>query len=111
MGTKERSFPGVKQSVRESRVWLGKQLELAGVAPGVISDAALVLSEFAGAATELKQAFLCNPYDPEAVKDALLRAVTVDPPEALRRVRIMHRYLRAHDVDHWAHAFLSELGA
>jgi trehalose 6-phosphate synthase len=74
------------------------------------SGGALVLSEFAGAATELRQAFLCNPYDPEAVKEALLRAVTVDPLEAMRRIRIMQRYLRSHDVDHWAHSFLSELG-
>jgi len=71
---------------------------------------ALVLSEFAGAATELRQAFLCNPHDPDAVKEALLRAVEVDPTEARRRVRIMQRHLRAHDVDHWARAFLQELG-
>lgn len=72
---------------------------------------ALVLSEFAGAATELKQAFLCNPYDTQAVKDALLRAATVDPVEAKRRIRIMQRYLRSHDVEHWARSFLSELGS
>jgi trehalose 6-phosphate synthase len=75
------------------------------------SDGALVLSEFAGAATELRQAFLCNPYDPEAVKEALVRAVTVEPTEAIRRMRIMQRHLRSHDVDRWAHSFLTELGA
>jgi trehalose 6-phosphate synthase len=72
---------------------------------------ALVLSEFAGAATELRQAFLCNPYDTSAVKDALLRAATVDPVEAQRRIRIMQRYLRSHDVEQWARSFLTELGA
>jgi trehalose 6-phosphate synthase len=72
---------------------------------------ALVLSEFAGAATELRQAYLCNPHDPEAVKDALLRAATVDPPEAARRIRLMQRHLRSHDVDRWARSFLTELGA
>ncbi|HYN96405.1 MAG TPA: trehalose-6-phosphate synthase [Pilimelia sp.] len=71
---------------------------------------ALVLSEFAGAATELRQSFLCNPHDPDGVKDALLRAVQVDPTEARRRVRIMQRHLRTHDVDHWARSFLNELG-
>jgi trehalose 6-phosphate synthase len=74
-------------------------------------DGALVLSEFAGAAAELRQAFLCNPYDPEAVKETMVRAVTVEPAEASRRMRIMQRHLRSHDVDHWAHAFLTELGA
>lgn len=71
---------------------------------------ALVLSEFAGAATELRQAFLCNPHDPDGVKESLLRAVQVDPTEARRRIRIMQRHLRTHDVDHWARSFLNELG-
>jgi trehalose 6-phosphate synthase len=81
------------------------------VASRADSAGALVLSEFAGAATELRQAYLCNPYDPEAVKEALMRAVTVEPAEASRRMRIMQRHLRSHDVDHWAHSFLTELGA
>jgi trehalose 6-phosphate synthase len=72
---------------------------------------ALVLSEFAGAAAELRQAFLCNPYDPESVKEALLQAVTVEPAEAIRRMRVMLRHLRGHDVKWWAQTFLSELGA
>src|SRR5690349_20006946 len=71
---------------------------------------ALVLSEFAGAAGELRQAFLCNPHHLDGVKDALLRAVTVDEPEARRRMRIMQRHLRSHDVGHWAKSFLTELG-
>ncbi len=74
------------------------------------SGGALVISEFAGAATELRQAFLCNPHDPDAVKDALLRAVALDEVEAARRMRIMQRYLRAHDVRHWARTFLTALG-
>ena len=75
------------------------------------SGGALVLSEFAGAATELKQAFLCNPHDPDGVKDALRRAVTVDDVEARRRMRVMQRHLRSHDVEWWAQTFLTELGA
>jgi trehalose 6-phosphate synthase len=71
---------------------------------------ALVLSEFAGAATELRQAFLCNPHDPDGIKDALLRAIHADEREATRRIRIMQRHLRTHDVRHWAQAFLSALG-
>ncbi|GGK38320.1 trehalose-6-phosphate synthase [Pilimelia terevasa] len=70
---------------------------------------ALVLSEFAGAASELKQAFLCNPHDPDGVKDALRRAVTVDQVEARRRMRIMQRHLRSHNVERWANTFLTEL--
>jgi trehalose 6-phosphate synthase len=71
---------------------------------------ALVLSEFAGAATELRQAFLCNPHDPDGVKDALLRAVAAEPAELKRRMRVMQRHLRTHDVAEWARSFLAELG-
>jgi trehalose 6-phosphate synthase len=74
------------------------------------SGGALMLSEFAGAASELRQAFLVNPYDPEAVKETLLAAATVDPTEARRRMRIMQRHLRTYDVDRWARSFLTELG-
>lgn len=72
---------------------------------------ALVLSEFAGAATELRQAFLCNPHDPDGIKDALIRALRADEVDAARRMRLMQRHLRAHDVQHWAQSFLSALGA
>ncbi len=81
------------------------------VAARVDLGGALVLSEFAGAAGELRQAFLCNPHDLSGVKEALLRAVRVDSADAARRMRTMRRHLRAHDVKHWASAFLSALGA
>ncbi len=80
------------------------------VASRADTGGALVLSEFAGAATELRQAFLCNPHDPEGVKEVLLRAVNIEPAEARRRMRVMQRHLRTHDVDHWARSFLNELG-
>ena len=80
------------------------------VAARVDLGGALVLSEFAGAAGELRQAFLCNPHDLQSVKDALLRAVQVDQTEVGRRMRAMRRHLRGHDVRHWANSFLSALG-
>jgi trehalose 6-phosphate synthase len=70
---------------------------------------ALVLSEFAGAAGEMRQAFLCNPHDLDAVKEALMRAATVDPAEARRRMGIMQRHLRRHDVAAWATDYLHSL--
>ncbi len=81
------------------------------VASRIDHGGALVLSEFAGAANELRRAFLCNPYDADAVKDALMSAVTIDPADGRRRMLTMQRYLRAHDVDRWARSFLEELGA
>jgi trehalose 6-phosphate synthase len=72
---------------------------------------ALVLSEFAGAANELRHAFLCNPHDPDAVKDALMRAIRVGTVEGRRRMQVMQRYLRVHDVDFWARSFLDDLAS
>jgi len=72
---------------------------------------ALVLSEFAGAAAELRQAYLVNPHDLDGVKEALLRAVRVDDAEAARRMRVMRRHLRTHDVRVWATSFLTALGS
>lgn len=81
------------------------------VAARTDSSGALVLSEFAGAASELRQAFLCNPYDVDSIKEALMQAMTVPHSEARRRIRVMQRHLRSHDVDRWARTFLSELGS
>ena len=59
---------------------------------------ALVLSEFAGAARELRQAYLCNPHDLDSIKDALLRAVEADRDEAAGACTSMRRHLRDHGV-------------
>jgi trehalose 6-phosphate synthase len=70
---------------------------------------ALVLSEFAGAAAELKQAFLVNPHDISGVKNQLVRALRVEPAEAAKRMRAMRRHLFKHDLDHWATSFFEAL--
>lgn len=70
---------------------------------------ALVLSEFTGAADELSGAFLVNPHDIEGMKDAILRAATVVPAEARRRMRSMRRRVREFDVNRWAASFLDAL--
>ena len=75
---------------------------------------ALVLSEFAGAAVELHQANLCNPFDLESIKRALATAVTglAQQPEVMReRMLAMHRQVREHDVTRWADSFLTALEA
>jgi trehalose 6-phosphate synthase len=70
---------------------------------------ALVLSEFTGAADELGGAFLVNPHDIEGLKDAIVRAATISPAEARRRMRLMRRRVREHDVAYWAKIFLGTL--
>lgn len=70
---------------------------------------ALVLSEFTGAADELNGAFLVNPHDIEGMKEAFVRAATVPPAEARRRMRSMRRRVREFDVSRWAASFLETL--
>ncbi|MBA3265238.1 MAG: trehalose-6-phosphate synthase, partial [Nocardioidaceae bacterium] len=70
---------------------------------------ALVLSEFAGAADELKQAFLVNPYDINGLKDTMWRSMQTPPQELSRRMRGMRRQVREHDINAWAESFLNDL--
>ena len=70
---------------------------------------ALVLSEFTGAAAELRQAYLINPHHLEGVKDAIEAALEHSPEEGKRRMRALRRQVLAHDVDRWARAFLDAL--
>ncbi|OMC27817.1 trehalose-6-phosphate synthase [Mycobacterium sp. GA-1841] len=72
---------------------------------------ALVLSEFTGAAAELRQAYLTNPHHLEGVKDAIEAALNQSPEEGKRRMRALRRQVLAHDVDRWAHAFLDALAS
>ena len=72
----------------------------------------LVLSEFAGAAQELTQANLCNPFDSESVKAAILQAIqglAAHPDVMVQRMSAMYQQVTTHDVDAWANAFLSSL--
>ncbi|MGY1622489.1 trehalose-6-phosphate synthase [Geodermatophilus sp. SYSU D00965] len=72
---------------------------------------ALVLSEFAGAAAELKQAFLVNPHDIAGVKNQLVRALRAEPAELAKRMRAMRRHLAKNDLEHWATSFFDALRA
>jgi trehalose 6-phosphate synthase len=70
---------------------------------------ALVLSEFAGAAAELKQAFLVNPHDIAGVKSQIMRALRVERAEGAKRMRSMRRHLYRNDLEHWASSFFDAL--
>jgi len=73
------------------------------------NDGALVLSEFAGAADELRQAWLVNPYDINGMKAALLAAYQADEQEASRRMKAMRKQVTQHDVTAWADSFIEAL--
>jgi alpha,alpha-trehalose-phosphate synthase [UDP-forming] len=68
----------------------------------------LVLSEFAGAAAELKRgALLVNPYDSEAMSSALYRALTMDGIARCRRMRQLREFIKSRDVFSWRNRFLA----
>lgn len=70
---------------------------------------ALVLSEFTGAATQLTQAYLCNPHDNHSVCDAIMNAVDADPVDSRERMLAMWEQVRDNDVNRWADSFLGQL--
>jgi alpha,alpha-trehalose-phosphate synthase [UDP-forming] len=71
----------------------------------------LVLSEFAGAARELGEALLVNPYDPEAMGRQIDAALGMPPEERRRRMVALGAKVAAHDVRWWCRTFLSLLDA
>ena len=72
--------------------------------PGV-----LVLSRFAGAASELPEALLVNPYDLDGVADAVAQAATMPLAERCERWRSMMDTLERHDITAWRTSFLEAL--
>jgi trehalose 6-phosphate synthase len=62
----------------------------------------LVLSKFAGAANELADALIVNPYDVEEASDAMERAACMPPEEQAERMRAMRAVVAEHNVYRWA---------
>ncbi|MDR2374667.1 MAG: trehalose-6-phosphate synthase [Bifidobacteriaceae bacterium] len=81
------------------------------VASRVDGRGALVLSEFTGAADELRQAILVNPHDIDGLKNSILRAVAMSPREQRRRMQALRRRVLENDVSAWAAAFLTTLAS
>jgi len=71
---------------------------------------ALVLSEFAGAAEQLTQAFLVNPYDLDALAGALEGAIEASSVRGNRRMKALRRSVGSNDVFWWADRCLGTLG-
>jgi trehalose 6-phosphate synthase len=62
----------------------------------------LVLSEFTGAARELTEALIVNPYDLESSSEALAEALTMPLAEQQDRMRSMRSVLAQFNVYRWA---------
>src|SRR5690606_14258795 len=74
--------------------------------PGV-----LILSRFAGAAQQLKDALLVNPYNPDDIADALRRALAMPLAERKARWKKLVANVREENVQRWTANFTRDLEA
>jgi trehalose 6-phosphate synthase len=71
---------------------------------------ALVLSEFTGAATELRDALLCNPFDVEGLAGTIDHALRLDEDQRRRRLERMAATVARHDIHWWTDRELAVAG-
>ena len=72
--------------------------------PGV-----LILSRFAGAATQLKEALQVNPYSAEDLSDAIKTALAMSREERISRWRSLFENVRTENVTWWRRRFTDAL--
>lgn len=72
--------------------------------PGV-----LILSEFAGAAQELSNALIVNPYNINQVSEAIETALAMTDDEKIRTIEPMRTKVHRYDSKHWCKRFLDDL--
>ncbi len=72
-------------------------------------DGALVLSKFTGAAVELRDALLVNPYDIAGVAEAIHAGLEMTRTERRTRMQRMRRHVMDHNVYRWAASILGDL--
>ncbi|MCJ8499020.1 bifunctional alpha,alpha-trehalose-phosphate synthase (UDP-forming)/trehalose-phosphatase [Desulfatitalea alkaliphila] len=72
-------------------------------------DGVLILSEFAGAAQELPQASIVNPYDTAQMARALENALNRTPEERQKRLAPMRRRILRYNAQRWAGDFIADL--
>jgi len=72
---------------------------------------ALVLSEFTGAAAELREAVPCNPFDVEGLSFRIEHALALSASTRRTAVATMARRVRGHDVHQWVAQQLADIAA
>jgi trehalose-6-phosphate synthase len=72
-------------------------------------DGVLILSPFTGAARELTDALIVNPYDIESVADSIFRALEMDPAQRKNSMRQMRAVVKRQNVYRWAGTLIGDL--
>lgn len=79
------------------------------VAARTDDDGVLILSEFAGAASELGEALIINPYDVDGTAAAIEQAISMPAEERAFRMRALRQRVTTFDVHYWVRSFLDAL--
>ncbi|HTB14346.1 MAG TPA: trehalose-6-phosphate synthase [Bryobacteraceae bacterium] len=74
-------------------------------------DGVLILSRFAGASQELKDALIVNPYDTGELAESIHTALEMSPEERTTRMKHLRSQVREHNVYRWAGDLIGELTA
>jgi alpha,alpha-trehalose-phosphate synthase [UDP-forming] len=69
----------------------------------------LILSQFTGAARELRDALLVNPYDIDQTAEAIRTALEMEPEDKQLRVHRMRKIIKEHNIYRWAGNLITEL--
>ncbi|KAK4741335.1 hypothetical protein SAY87_024923 [Trapa incisa] len=86
-----------------------KMDEAMGLAEDTARKSMLVVSEFIGCSPSLSGAIRVNPWDIDAVADALSLALTMSDSEKQLRHEKHYKYVKSHDVAYWARSFTQDL--
>jgi trehalose 6-phosphate synthase len=70
---------------------------------------ALILSQFAGASHQLRDALIVNPYDTEQLADAMHFALEMDPSERSARMHRLRQVVKEFNIYRWAADLISGL--
>jgi trehalose-6-phosphate synthase len=69
----------------------------------------LILSQFTGAARELRDALLVNPYDIDQTAEAIRAALEMEPEDKQLRIHRMRNVIKDHNIYRWAGNLITEL--
>ncbi len=101
----------VVSSLHDGMNLVAKEFVAANAEAGEQGEGVLVLSEFAGAARDLPEALIINPYDTEEFADAIHRALDMDPAERRQRMRGLAQRVEEFNIYRWAAELLSAITA
>lgn len=79
------------------------------VASKVNNDGVLLLSRFTGAARELREAVIVNPFAPDDMAEKMRAAIEMPPDEMRRRMTLLRTQVRDHNIYRWAADIIKKL--